>query len=203
MCQSADDDSASDAGSVDSDRHLTEVEKQSDQAPGVSRHLSGCSASDLSKAVRDTKESGESDEIRLQQVRESGDGLSPTNRSSPEKHFKVDAVDGADGNSDEDTDVSKEKNDEEREIRAALRDSSMNEANGEHSEESGYADASSSEVSEIDVDELFEEQDGELSLSPGANSPSLSVVSTPAAPVMKRKPLKKLIPDMDKDEIWL
>ncbi|PIK62434.1 putative SH3 domain-binding protein 5 [Apostichopus japonicus] len=209
-----DDDSVSDAGSLDSDRHLAEMKEQPHQPnpiPVVSRRVSGCSDSEVSSARRSSvREDGES-KSTLPELRERGDGLSPVSAMSSEEHlpvFEVNTMDDVDGHSKVGgTDVGPSSNKSESDNQTPLSDDKdqTNETNFEHSEESGFADASSSEVSEIDVDELLEEEpEAETMSSLEARTPSSKVSGDPpGAPSMKRKTLKKLIPDMDKDEIWL
>ncbi|PIK35853.1 putative SH3 domain-binding protein 5, partial [Apostichopus japonicus] len=209
-----DDDSVSDAGSLDSDRHLAEMKEQPHQPnpiPVVSRRVSGCSDSEVSSARRSSvREDGES-KSTLPELRERGDGLSPVSAMSSVEHvpvFEVNTMDDVDGHSKVGgTDVGPSSNKSGSDNQTPLSDDKdqTNETNFEHSEESGFADASSSEVSEIDVDELLEEEpEGETVSSLEARTPSSKVLGAPpAAPSMKRKTLKKLIPDMDKDEIWL
>lgn len=170
-----DDESNSEAGSMDSDRMLTDLQKRplhSHPNPSMSRRVSGCSESETSSARSSMREKIDV-ETRLPHLRERGDGLSPVSKEDEEDcPFTVGE---AHLREEESGDSISEKNIDKK-------------GDVEQSEESGFADASESEVSEIDMDDLSDDLETE------------SPLPLKQEPVV-RKTLKKLIPD--EGEIWL
>lgn len=154
---------------------LTDLEKRplpSHPNPSMSRRVSGCSESETSSARSSIREKIDV-ETRLPHLRERGDGLSPVSKEDEEDCPFTDGE--AHSREEESEDSISEKNIDKK-------------GDVDQSEESGFADASESEVSEIDIDDLSDD----LETEPPSPSKQEHVV---------RKTLKKLIPD--EGEIWL